>query len=91
VTVNPWRSLQPLLLGCVIIVVVVVIIIIIILFESGNMADKHTNKRHTDRQIDSISKRKKKMQYKMCNNIQNQTGASLSANGTGRHRQTDGQ
>jgi len=60
VTVNPWRSLQPLLLGCVIIVVVVVIIIIIILFESGNMADKHTNKRHTDRQIDSISKRKKK-------------------------------
>jgi len=37
-----------------------VVIIIIILFESGNKAHKHTNKRHTDRQIDSISKRNEK-------------------------------
>ena len=39
----------------------------IILFESGNMVYKHTNKRHTDRQIDSISERKKEMQYKVYN------------------------
>ena len=33
----------------------IIIIIIIILFISGNKAHKRTNKRHTDRQIESIS------------------------------------
>jgi len=42
-------------------------IITIILFESGNTVHKHTNKRHTDRQIDSMSRRKKKKKEKKCN------------------------
>jgi len=42
------------------IIIIFIIIIIIILFESSNVANKHTKKRHTDRQIDSISKRKRK-------------------------------